>query len=190
MKMDSLVEKVNIFLKLKRHESAEKLIRFHLSQTHTAELLNLLGVVFLDASDHENALDLFQQAITKDEKFQEARVNFAITLCDVGRYEEAQEVLNNGSRVGFLNNKLSDAHLATGMSYQHNDQFAEAVLEFKKALQLNPVNHTARLAISRIYYQREQWNHCSVELESLIKAGEDTQAVSYTHLTLPTIYSV
>lgn len=177
MKIETLIEKVKIFLKLNRHESAEKLVRFHLSQSPSAELLNLLGVVFLDASDHESALDYFQQAVDLDESYQEARVNLSITLCDMGRYDQAAEVLEKGNRFKFLNTKLSGAHFSTGQSYLHNEKLSEAVLEFKKALQLNPKNHDARLAVSRIYYRREQWNHCSIELESLIKSGEDTPEV-------------
>lgn len=178
MNFEKIHQKVKIFVKLKRHESAEKLIRFYISEKgELPELYNLLGVVFMDVSDHENAIESFQKALAIDPKFQESRINLTILLCDTGYYAESLELLKRGNKDLFVNKRLAKSHLKTAIKYQENHMLADAVQELKKTIKLDPDNNEAKVVLSRIFYQREQWNHCSSELESLIKSGVDSPEI-------------
>ena len=80
------------------------------------------------------------------------------------------------------------AHYSTGMIYDNEGKTSEAIEEYQKAIQLDP-------NAAPLYYRLGASLIKSGQLDSAIAALEkaknvDKEAVSYTHLTLPTIYSV
>jgi tetratricopeptide (TPR) repeat protein len=112
-----------------------------------ANVLNMLGFIASRRNELDKAAGLFRQALSLNPNYTEAQINLALTLAEMGAYEEAaQEVAKMQGResgdpqrlgVGVLG-KLANAHADLGKKYHDLGLYAEAVAEYDKALRLCP----------------------------------------------------
>ena len=112
-----------------------------------ANVYHMLGVIASLRGASQRAVDLFRRALSVNPQYGEARLNLAITLADMGAYDEA------AAEVGALRSrepgdverpgpavlgKLANAHADLARKYHALGMYAEAVAEYDKALALCP----------------------------------------------------
>jgi tetratricopeptide (TPR) repeat protein len=108
---------------------------------------NMLGVIAGHGNAPQKAVALFRQALSLNPNYREAQVNLAITLADMGAYEQAaqeigtleQREATDQTRLspGVLG-KLANAHVDLGRKYHALGLYGQAIVEFDKALELCP----------------------------------------------------
>jgi len=121
-------------------EVAERAPRF-------ANVFNMLGVIASHRGAMERAVAMFRQALTVNPNYSEAQINLAITLAEMGAYEQAsQEVTKIRERepdslgklgLGVLG-KLANAHCDLAKRYHELGMYAQAIAEYDMALALCP----------------------------------------------------
>lgn len=121
-----------------------------------ADVHHLLGVVYHSWGLYAKARGAFEAALKINPRYTEAALNLSITYNDLGRYAEAQEVLQEvvGEREGALDTltraKIANLHAAVGDAYRSAGLPEDAAAEYRRALSLSErfVDIRARLAQS------------------------------------------
>jgi tetratricopeptide (TPR) repeat protein len=112
-----------------------------------ANVFNMLGFIASQRNALEEAVALFRRALSLNPNYSEARLNLALTLAEMGSYEQAaQEAASVHAREFAdphpispgVRGKLANAHADLGRKYHALGLYAEAVAEFDKALGLCP----------------------------------------------------
>ncbi len=112
-----------------------------------ANIFHMLGLIACQRNAPEKAVALFRKALHLNPKYREAQVNLAITLAEMGAYDQAAaevEALESGEHQaptqlspGILG-RLANAHADLGRQYDELGLYARAVGEYDKALELCP----------------------------------------------------
>ncbi len=107
------------------------------------------------------AIKAFQKVLEQDPYHTEASISLSVILNDIGQYEEASQLFNeadNRIRSGEavvndpqLNRTFSLKHFELAEQYFSFGRYDEAVGEYRKAIQLDPVNLEARLKLAKSY---------------------------------------
>jgi len=131
-----------------QYSEAERLLLQVVDRAPTyANVFNMLGFIASQRNALEEAVALFRRALGLNPNYSEARLNLALTLTEMGAYEQAaQEAASvqaketaDPQRVSpVVRGKLANAHADLGGKYHALGLFAEAVAEFDKALGLCP----------------------------------------------------
>ncbi|MFA5027687.1 MAG: tetratricopeptide repeat protein [Candidatus Methylomirabilota bacterium] len=112
-----------------------------------ANVYNMLGVIASQRGAVERAVAMFRQALVINPGYSEAQINLAITLAEMGAYEQAsQEVAKLHAREpaapGDLSlgvrGKLANAHADLAKRYHELALYPQAIAEYDKALALCP----------------------------------------------------
>jgi tetratricopeptide (TPR) repeat protein len=123
------------------------LLRVVEQHTGYANVYNMLGVIAGLRGVPERAVDLFRRALALNPGYSEAQLNLAITLADMGAYEQAAaeaaklQARESGERGGVgpaILGKLANAHAELARKYHALGMYADAVAEYDKALGLCP----------------------------------------------------
>lgn len=112
-------------------------------------------VNYNDHENVENAVGLFQKAIKEDSKY-------ALAYAGLGeaywrKYELTKDpgwvnpAIDNCNRALGLNNLLAPVHITLGIIYRGTGKYEEAVTEFKRALEIDPVNSDAFRELAGTY---------------------------------------
>ena len=130
------------------YDKAEHLLQGVVSRAPSyANVYNMLGVIAGQRNAPQKAVALFRQALSLNPDYREAQVNLAITLAEMGAYEEAAQAVGTLERreatdqtrlsAGVLG-KLANAHADLGRRYHALGMYAQAIVEYDKALDLCP----------------------------------------------------
>ena len=93
---------------------------------HFADVRHLMGLCLSFLGQPENALDQFDRALAENDGYIEAHLNRAITLNELGRYDEAREAFDRAAecegRAGgrfqsSVSARLANAHAGIGELY-------------------------------------------------------------------------
>ena len=116
----------------------------------------------------------------------------AIKLIRSKDYDKAIRKLKTLTTASSTDFTLADVYNELGFAYRKSDDFDNAAKYYKKALELDPEHLGAIEYQGEMYVDLGQKDNALSNLELLKKlVGENNSySVSYTHLTLPTIYSV
>jgi tetratricopeptide (TPR) repeat protein len=117
----------------------------------------MLGVIYHDQGQYQKALRAFEAALRINPGYTDAALNLAVTYNDTGKYKEAQETYRHalsrsGARAGkldrFVQGKLANLYAEIGDVWLSSGLYAEAVREYRRALELGPgfVDIRAKLA--------------------------------------------
>jgi serine/threonine-protein kinase len=119
----------------------------------------------------DRAAAFYEQALARDPNFALAAARLAESRIFrhwfVTRLSDAQlsEVKNIAERAVTLAPNLAEAHIAIGSFYQYGKlQYADALEEFRRVLELQPNNAHARQASAYIYRRQGQWERALSEL--------------------------
>jgi tetratricopeptide (TPR) repeat protein len=123
------------------------LLRVVEQHTGYANVYNMLGVFAGLRGAPERAADLFRRALALNPQYSEAQLNLAITLADMGAYEQAAEEAGKlqaresgepGPVSPAILGKLANSHAELARKYHALGMYADAVAEYDKALGLCP----------------------------------------------------
>lgn len=110
-----------------------------------ADVHHILGVIYHSWGMFSKARAAFEDALRINPTYTEAALNLSITYNDLGRYAEAQEVLqrafpteDDGAPSALTRAKIANMHAAVGDAYRSADLPKEAALEYRRALGLCP----------------------------------------------------
>jgi serine/threonine protein kinase len=126
----------------------------------SAATLTDAGFELTRSGDWEGAIKLYRAAIESDHSYGRAFSNLGFALNRLGQYEEAIRVLSDGITATKDNNILHRLYDTRGFARSNLKRFAEAIIDFSQALELNDNN-------PRVYYHRA---------ESAAQLGEAEQA--------------
>jgi superkiller protein 3 len=112
-----------------------------------ANVYNMLGFIYSQRGLPEKAIELFRRALGVNPNYTEAQINLAITLSDIGVYDQAvaeyRKVQDREEQAGapvpsLVRDRLANAHSGLGLLYHALRLFDHAVTEFDKALTWAP----------------------------------------------------
>jgi tetratricopeptide (TPR) repeat protein len=117
-------------------------------QPRFADIHHLLGVCLALVGRPEEALDSFDNAISINPRYVEALVNRAITLHQLGRYDDARASFAAASEADLeeavgrfpsvLATRLAHAHAQLAELYRQGGAMADAVEQLRRAVDLRP----------------------------------------------------
>jgi tetratricopeptide (TPR) repeat protein len=173
-RIDAACKKAHLYSGLNRFDAAEKSLRASLEEFgRNARLLNLLGTMCHRQSRFEEALDFFAEASQiAGHQGIEATINLAITLCDLGRYDDARNAFSllaqqagEKASTSPAAGALAAAHLELARIYSVQKLRAEAIAEVHKALILDSTLVDARLLLGKLFLDESELDNAIRELE-------------------------
>ncbi|XP_062517696.1 protein O-mannosyl-transferase TMTC1-like isoform X2 [Corticium candelabrum] len=120
----AMVNKARILRTLGNSKEAEQLYKRALSIQRSADTLHYLGSMYYNTERLSEAEEAFRQALEIDSKRLESMQNYAQTLVQLGRKDDAVEVLRRGM-VAYPQNVEMRTHLSSLLA--SNKQFEEAL---------------------------------------------------------------
>ena len=112
-----------------------------------ANVYNMLGFIYSQRGLPEKAVELFRRALSVNPNYTEAQINLAITLSDLGVYDQAiaeyRKVQARETQAGApvpspVRDRLANAHSNLGLLYHELRLYDHAVAEYDKALTWAP----------------------------------------------------
>jgi len=129
------------------YAEAEKCLAEVVKARPYADVYNKLGLIFHSKGELGKAAAAFRKALEQNPNYTEVSLNLAVTLNDMGKYNEANEVFSKAAKIAhsspfsldpFIKGKLANEHAKLGDIYYDLALFGEAIEEFKKAINLRP----------------------------------------------------
>jgi len=119
-----------------------------------SELYGKLGAIYHQQGRFQDAVKLYAYALELNPQYLEARLNLAVLLCDMGRYEHTHRLLaplkKSAPFPGRLNMvRLAERHMDTGDAYYQLHLYEHARVEYEHAAKLRPgwLDLKVRLAV-------------------------------------------
>lgn len=147
-----------------------------------ADVRQLLGVALSLAGQPEAALAEFDRALALNPSYVEAHLNRAITLNDLGRYEEARESFRQAwdsdhsagrpfSRS--VSARLANMHMELGDLYADLGSYRQAVEQYTSAVRLRPDFLDIRNKLARALMERRDLQEALKELQAILADHPD-----------------
>ena len=152
----------------------------------SAEVYHLLGLAFYYQGFFQSAVKQLKQAcqLKKDSEY---LLNLSIVLNEIGQYKKAEavyeEALCCNSRIREQEWKKSAAekHFQTAVVYLKKEQLQSAVLEYLKALKLDPQNIQEHIQLAKLLWKLRKKNQAVEYLKNIISYSPQT---AQAHLLL------
>ncbi len=112
-----------------------------------ADVYNKLGIIACQKEDPQNAVEYFKKALKINPRYTEASLNLAISLNDLGQYDDASKTFSKAAEVvraeresvdPYLSGKLANEHAKLGDIYSEIGLLDEALVQYRKALSMRP----------------------------------------------------
>jgi len=159
-------------------DEAEKCFLEVVKHRPYADVYNKLGLIFHGKGELGKAVSSFQKALEINPSYTEVSLNLAVTLNDMGRYNEASEVFSKASKIAhsgpysldpFIKGKLANEHAKLGDIYYDLGLYGEALEEYKKATSLRPTFVDIITKIGITYREKGLYNEA---IREFMKARE------------------
>jgi tetratricopeptide (TPR) repeat protein len=147
-----------------------------------ADVRHLLGLALGLAGQPEAALEEFDKALALNPSYVEAYLNRAITLNDLGRYEEAREAFrlawDSDHSAGrpfsrSVSARLANLHMELGDLYADLGSYEEAVEQYRKATSLRPDFLDIRTKLARSLMERGELKLALEELNDVLAENSE-----------------
>jgi tetratricopeptide (TPR) repeat protein len=147
-----------------------------------ADVRHLLGLSLGLAGQPEAALEEFDRALALNPSYVEAHLNRAITLNDLGRYDEAREAFrlawDSDHSAGrpfsrSVSARLSNMHMELGDLYADLGSYAEAVEQYQRAATLRPDFLDIRTKLARALMEHGRLAEATDELNRVLAESPD-----------------
>lgn len=141
------------------------------------DILNRVGLCRAMMDDAEGALADFDRAVTANPDYAEAHLNRALVLNDLSRFDEAREAFDRARDLDHLpgdpfpadlGNRLAVEHAQLGDLYLQADQPAQAMREYRKALDMRPNFVDIRSRLAQAYLSLDDAERAARELERVL----------------------
>lgn len=111
-----------------------------------------LARVHEQLDEPQKALESYTTAIRKGPRFLEAYTSLGRMYADLGYPAEAKKVLDGALEVAMKGSDTeAEVHLLLGTVYQDEENYADAIREFKQALEIDPSRHDALFSLGWAY---------------------------------------
>jgi tetratricopeptide (TPR) repeat protein len=170
---------------------AEKLLeRLAAEAPFFADVFNKLGVIYHQRGAFGRAAKAFEKALELNPRYTEAALNLAVTYNNLGRYEKASAAFQNAARFTqsgtgaldpFIRGKLANQHADLGDIYFDLGLLAEAVEEYRKAVQLGPKFADLRTKLAVALREKGDFDAALVEFQEALKVNPK-YVPAYLHL--------
>lgn len=129
---------------------AEKLLREALEGgANYADIHHTLGLIYHQWGKLHQAIEHFEKGLAANPRYTESLLSLAITLNDMGRYEEARAAYRRANETvvvagleptqgNLFRGKIANLHGELGKLYLALGQHEEAIREYRKALSVAP----------------------------------------------------
>lgn len=143
-----------------------------------ADAHHLLGLSLALLGHKEGALAEFEIALSLNPSYIEANIHRGILLNELGRAEEAEEAFRRAtahgepSVAGFsrpIAALLANQHAQLGEAYAEAGALAEAIIEFRRAVDLGPTFHDLRYRLARLLLEAGRPLEAREELERILE---------------------
>jgi tetratricopeptide (TPR) repeat protein len=147
-----------------------------------ADAHHLLGLSLALLGHKERALAEFEQALVLNPGYIEANIHRGILLNELGRAEEAEESFRRATAhgepavAGFsrpVAARLANQHAEIGEAYAEAGALAEAIVEFRRAVDLGPTFHDLRYRLARLLLESGRPLEAREELERILEGHPD-----------------
>jgi tetratricopeptide (TPR) repeat protein len=154
-------------------ELAQKLPNF-------ADIRHYAGLCESFLGDSEAALEQFDYALASNPAYVEAHVNRALTLNELGRFDEAREAFDRASHFerevsgefpAAVTARLANAHAGLGDLYLDAGAAARAAEQFRRALELRPRFHDIRNKLALALLTLGETEQAAAELRAVLEAN-------------------
>jgi tetratricopeptide (TPR) repeat protein len=143
-----------------------------------ADVYNKLGLIYHGKGEFGKAVGAFKKALELNPSYTEVSLNLSVTLNDMGKYSEANEVFGKAARIAhgapyavdpYIKGKLANEHAKLGDIYYDLGLFGESVEEYKKAIALRPTFVDVLTKIGIAYREKGLYNEA---IREFMKAKE------------------
>jgi tetratricopeptide (TPR) repeat protein len=170
---------------------AEKLLEALAAEApYFADVFNKLGVIYHQRGAFGRAAKAFEKALELNPRYTEAALNLAVTYNNLGRYEQAGAAFRKAasfSQAGpgaldpFIRGKLANQHADLGDIYFDLGLHAEAVAEYRRAVDLGPRFADLRTKLAVALRERGDYDTALEEFQEALKVNPK-YIPAYLHL--------
>ena len=162
----------------KEWDEARKYLEMVIAIRPYADVYNKLGQIYHGRGELSKAADAFRKALELNPGYTEVSLNLAVTLNDMGKYSEANEIFSEAAKIAhgspysidpFIKGKLANEHSRIGDIYYDLGLFGEAVEEYKKAINLRPACVDILTKVGIAYREKGMYNDA---IREFMKARE------------------
>jgi tetratricopeptide (TPR) repeat protein len=155
-----------------------------------ADVFNKLGVIYHQRGAFGRAVKAFEKALELNPRYTEASLNLAVTYNNLGRYEKASAAFQSAARVSqdgpgaldpFIRGKLANQHADLGDIYFDLGLHAEAVAEYRKAVELGPKFADLRTKLAIALRERGEFEAALEEFQEALRVNPK-YVPAYLHL--------
>lgn len=150
-----------------------------LSEANKPEVFHLLGCVYYKKGKIKKAIKSFRRALDLDPSHTDSTVGLSMVLNDIGRYEEAKKVFEDGQKQvdtsarqelnGFLEDQIATKHLELGDLYFQAQRYDEATDQYFEAYKYSSNKTEVRLKIVDCFVKKNELPRAIKELKLLIQ---------------------
>lgn len=148
---------------------------------HFADVRNLMGLCLSFLGRPEEAIEQFDRALEANECYIEALLNRAITLNELGRFDEARTTFDQAGDCeqrdstrfpASVSARIANAYLQVGELYMAASAPVEAAAEFRRALDLRPHFHDIRNRLGEALLQTGALDEARTEFERVLDGND------------------
>jgi tetratricopeptide (TPR) repeat protein len=145
-----------------------------------ADVRHLTGLCLSFMGHSDAALVEFDHAVALNPGYIEAHINRAITLNEIGRYEEARaafaqaaqlETASKGPYPAAASARIANAHATLGDLYREAGADHEAVAQYSRALEIRGHFHDIRVRLAQVLLQLQQPADAAAELRKVLEVN-------------------
>lgn len=174
----SYIGQAKAHIKNQSFKRAEGLLKKVLDQNYQfADVYNMLGIIYQHSGEFSRSIESFNKALKLNPNYTEALLNLSVLYNDLGEYKQARQLIqrtNKQSGKGralapFFSAILSNKHAEIGDLYKGLGLFAEAIVEYQKALGLAPTFHDIRAKLALCYREAGNKKAALTEYKRIVK---------------------
>ncbi len=145
-----------------------------------ADIRHYAGLCLSFLEDAEGALEQFDYALAVNPAYVEAHINRALTLNELGRFEEARHAFElaghfeqaiSGEFPAAITAKLANSHAAIGDLYFDAGAAQNAADQFRRGLELRPRFHDIRNKLAQALLQLGETELAASELRTVLESN-------------------
>jgi len=147
-----------------------------------ADVHHLLGLALALLGQKERALAEFDRALAQNPRYIEANIHRGVLLNEMGRAEEAEEAFRRATEHGEVSvagfprpvaARLANQHATLGDAYVEAGGIAQAIDQYRRAVELGPAFHDLRYRLARLLLEAGRPLEAREELERILQEHPD-----------------
>ncbi len=163
-------------------EAEERLLKVAKDAPFFADVFNKLGIINHHRGAFGKAVKFFQKALDLNPAYTEASLNLAVTLNNLGKYDEAIATFQKAARFAhpgpntldpYIKGKLANQHADLASTYYDLGMVNEAIEEYRKALVLGPDFSDLRTRMAVALRDIGRYEEAVAEFQKAIRAKPD-----------------